>query len=70
MLKLDKLSIVRSVTIGKTSKPHPCNTKQYRIYGGLNPNDMSLLQQGVLKNDTRAETIDLNIKVTDSHVSL
>ena len=64
-LKLDKMSIVRTITFGKTTKQHPCNTKHFRVYGGLNPDDMVLLQQGVLKNDAQPETLQLNIDVSD-----
>ena len=70
MLKLDKLSLLRAITLGKSSKAHPCNTKNYRIYGGLNVDDMVLLQQGVLKNDAHAERIPLNIEISKGIVSL
>lgn len=64
------MSIVRSITFGKTTKQHPCNTKHFRVYGGLNPDDMVLLQQGVLKNDAQPETLQLNIDVSDHLVRM
>lgn len=64
------MSIVRSITFGKTTKQHPCNTKNFRVYGGLNPDDMVLIQQGVLKNDAQPETLLLNIDVSDHLVRM
>ncbi|KAI3487215.1 hypothetical protein L1887_48925 [Cichorium endivia] len=33
ILKLDKPSVVRSITFGKYHKPHPCNLRDFKVYG-------------------------------------
>jgi hypothetical protein len=52
-----------SITFGKFHKPHPCNLREFKIYGGQSPNpaQMSLLYHGGLKNDSIPETFDLRI---------
>jgi hypothetical protein len=52
-----------TITFGKFHKAHPCNLREFKIYGGLSPNlsQMSLLYQGGLKNDSIPETFDLKV---------
>ncbi|KAJ1020684.1 hypothetical protein NDA16_004076 [Ustilago loliicola] len=72
ILKLDKLSVVRSITFGKYHKPHPCNLRDFKVYGsttidsllpsssvnGRPPASKRLLRGG-LKNDAIPETFEL-----------
>ncbi|KAH9455787.1 hypothetical protein Pst134EA_023235 [Puccinia striiformis f. sp. tritici] len=39
IIDLGKPSIVRSITFGKFHRPHPCNVKQFRIWGSLAPGE-------------------------------
>ncbi|SOV05144.1 related to Muskelin [Ustilago sp. UG-2017a] len=72
ILKLDKLSVVRSISFGKYHKPHPCNLRDFKVYGsttidsllpsssvnGRPPASKRLLRGG-LKNDALSETFEL-----------
>ncbi|KAJ9475087.1 LisH domain-containing protein [Pseudozyma hubeiensis] len=72
ILKLDKLSIVRSITFGKYHKPHPCNLRDFKVYGATSidsllpsssvngrPPASKRLLRGGLKNDAIPETFEL-----------
>ncbi|POV98435.1 hypothetical protein PSTT_14450 [Puccinia striiformis] len=56
IIDLGKPSIVRSITFGKFHRPHPCNVKQFRIWGSLAPDPSS---SGSL-NPIELEPHDLN----------
>lgn len=58
-LKLDKMAIVQSITFGKFHKVHICNLKEFKVYGGLTPNNMTQLLHHGLKNDPFPETFFL-----------
>ncbi|CBQ72425.1 related to Muskelin [Sporisorium reilianum SRZ2] len=72
ILKLDRPSVVRSITFGKYHKPHPCNLRDFKVYGsttidsllpsssvnGRPPASKRLLRGG-LKNDAVPETFEL-----------
>ncbi|CDU25754.1 related to Muskelin [Sporisorium scitamineum] len=72
ILKLDKLSVVRSITFGKYHKPHPCNLRDFKVYGSTSidsllpsssvngrPPASKRLLRGGLKNDAVPETFEL-----------
>ncbi|KDQ21710.1 hypothetical protein BOTBODRAFT_182978 [Botryobasidium botryosum FD-172 SS1] len=59
ILELDTLSIVRTITFGKFTKPHPCNVKEFKIYGGVDLDHMTELAHSGLRNDPIPETIAL-----------
>eukprot|EP00128_Syssomonas_multiformis_P002301 Colp12_sorted_trinity150504_noHs@9762 len=61
-LKLEKMSIVKSIKFGKYQKSHVCNMKEFKVYGGLTPNNMMELLHTGLRNDTAPETFDLKIE--------
>ncbi|KAI9205394.1 Muskelin N-terminus-domain-containing protein [Polychytrium aggregatum] len=61
-LKLDRISIVHTITFGKFHKVHVCNLKEFKVYGGLTPNSMFELLHGGLRNDTEPETFSLKFK--------
>ncbi|EPQ29377.1 uncharacterized protein PFL1_03132 [Pseudozyma flocculosa PF-1] len=52
ILRLDKPCVVRSITFGKYHKPHPCNLRDFKIYGSLSLD--SLLPAPASKVGTRA----------------
>jgi len=64
-IKLDKMSIVKTITFGKYHKVHVCNLKEFKVYGGLTPNNMIELLHSGLKNDCETETFALKYKSND-----
>jgi len=64
-IKLDKMSIVKTITFGKYYKVHVCNLKEFKVYGGLTPNNMIELLHSGLKNDCETETFALKYKSND-----
>ncbi|XP_017793080.1 PREDICTED: muskelin [Habropoda laboriosa] len=59
ILKLRFPSIVTTITFGKYEKTHVCNIKKFKVYGGLEPENMMELLENGLKNDSVPETFDL-----------
>lgn len=55
-LKLERLAIVKTVTFGKFEKSHVCNLKKFKIYGGVEEENLMELLEGGLKNDNEYET--------------
>ncbi|TPX71748.1 hypothetical protein SpCBS45565_g00878 [Spizellomyces sp. 'palustris'] len=64
-IKLDKLSIVHTITFGKYHKVHVCNLKEFKVFGGLSPNNMIELLHCGLRNDIEPETFSLKHKAND-----
>ncbi|KAJ3185891.1 hypothetical protein HK101_009778 [Irineochytrium annulatum] len=64
-IKLDQVSIVQTITFGKYHKVHVCNLKEFKVYGGLNPNNMIELLHSGLRNDTEPETFSLKHKANN-----
>ena len=44
---------------------HVCNLKEFKVYGGLTPNNMIELLHSGLKNDCETETFALKYKSND-----
>eukprot|EP00794_Sanderia_malayensis_P006101 gene6101-6805_t len=59
ILKLNKPSIVTSISFGKYEKSHVCNLRKFKVYGGLNTDYMTELLTGGLKNDNLKESFAL-----------
>ncbi|KAK9765181.1 hypothetical protein K7432_006694 [Basidiobolus ranarum] len=64
-LKLEKLSVVHSITFGKYHKVHVCNLKEFKVFGGMSPNNMIELLHSGLKNDNEPETFPLKHKTNN-----
>ncbi|KAJ3265912.1 Muskelin 1, intracellular mediator containing kelch motif [Chytriomyces hyalinus] len=64
-LKLDRICVVQTITFGKYHKVHVCNLKEFKVFGGLSPNNMTELLHAGLRNDSEAETFSLKHKVND-----
>jgi len=64
-IKLDKMSVIKTITFGKYHKIHVCNLKEFKVYGGLTPNNMIELLHSGLKNDCESETFALKYKSND-----
>ncbi|KAJ1680395.1 hypothetical protein EV182_000116 [Spiromyces aspiralis] len=55
-LVLDRPAFVRSILFGKHFKPHACNLKEFKVYGGMSPDCMVELLHAGLQNDSEPET--------------
>jgi len=55
-LKLERLAIAQTITFGKFEKSHVCNLKKFKIYGGVEEENLMELLEGGLKNDNEYET--------------
>ncbi|KAG1683384.1 Muskelin [Nymphon striatum] len=58
-LKLEKPALVEKITFGKYEKIHVCNLKKFKVFGGLEDENMVELLDNGLKNDSVAETFIL-----------
>ncbi|KAF7428082.1 hypothetical protein PC9H_007301 [Pleurotus ostreatus] len=65
LLRLDALSIVKSITFGKFHKAHPCNMKEFQLYVGMTEDHLTKVLEGSLKNDTLPETFPIEHANTD-----
>ncbi|KAJ3154115.1 Muskelin 1, intracellular mediator containing kelch motif [Geranomyces michiganensis] len=64
-IKLDRMSIVHTITFGKYHKVHVCNLKEFKVFGGLTPTNMIELLHSGLRNDSEPETFSLKHKAND-----
>lgn len=67
VLKLERPSIVETITFGKYEKTHVCNLKKFKIYGGLTDENMIELLENGLKNDHIPETFHLKNEIDGNH---
>uniref|UniRef100_A0A8C7HPE6 Muskelin 1, intracellular mediator containing kelch motifs n=1 Tax=Oncorhynchus kisutch TaxID=8019 RepID=A0A8C7HPE6_ONCKI len=65
MLKLERPSIVQSITFGKYEKTHVCNLKKFKVFGGMSEENMTELLSSGLKNDYNKETFTLKHKIDE-----
>ncbi|KXN67295.1 hypothetical protein CONCODRAFT_10670, partial [Conidiobolus coronatus NRRL 28638] len=59
MLELKQVSVVQTITFGKNNRVHPCNLKEFKVYGGLTPNNMVELLHSGFRNNHQYETFIL-----------
>ncbi|KAF8971232.1 Muskelin N-terminus-domain-containing protein [Flammula alnicola] len=59
MLRLESLAVLKMITFGKFSKPHPCNMKELKVFVGMSEDHMTEVLHAGLKNDTIPETFPL-----------
>ncbi|MGH0119314.1 UNVERIFIED_CONTAM: hypothetical protein FKN15_025785 [Acipenser sinensis] len=65
VLKMEKPSIVQSITFGKYEKTHVCNLKKFKVFGGMSEENMTELLSSGLKNDYNKETFTLKHKIDE-----
>lgn len=53
------LSYTETITFGKYHKVHVCNLKEFKVFGGQDPDNLLLLLHAGLRNDTEPETFSL-----------
>ena len=58
---------VDTITFGKYHKVHVCNLREFKVLGGLSPDNMVELLHSGLRNDPEPETFPLKFK-TDAGV--
>ncbi|XP_015597500.1 muskelin isoform X2 [Cephus cinctus] len=59
ILKLQHPAIVKTITFGKYEKTHVCTIRKFKVYGGMDPDNMMELLESGLRNDSVPETFDL-----------
>lgn len=67
ILKLDKPSIVQTITFGKYEKTHVCNLKKFKIFGGISESHMLQLLESGLKNDHIPESFPIKHEIDGNH---
>ncbi|KAJ7902190.1 hypothetical protein B0H14DRAFT_3724848 [Mycena olivaceomarginata] len=68
LLRLDTLSVVHTITFGKFVNPHPCNMKNFKVYGGLSEDALTEVLHSELKNDTTSHGNSFHVSIW--HVAL
>ncbi|KAI8376660.1 Muskelin N-terminus-domain-containing protein [Choanephora cucurbitarum] len=65
-IKFEKPVVARNIIFGKFHKGHVCNLKEFKVYGGMDPNEhmLELLHNG-LRNDTEPESFPLKHQSKD-----
>ncbi|KAJ7187899.1 Muskelin N-terminus-domain-containing protein [Mycena filopes] len=59
LLQLDTLAVVQTITFGKFANSHPCNMKDFKVYGGLSEDALTEVLHSHLKNDAQPESFEL-----------
>ncbi|KAE9403924.1 hypothetical protein BT96DRAFT_936129 [Gymnopus androsaceus JB14] len=59
LLRLEQLAVLKSITFGKFHTTHPCNMKEFKVYVGLTPENMTEVLNASLKNDAIKETFSI-----------
>jgi len=63
MLSLESPSIIKNIQFGKYEKTHVCNLKKFKVYGGMDPDNLLELLNSGLKNDSTPESFLLKHKL-------
>ncbi|KAJ2299445.1 hypothetical protein IWW55_004181, partial [Coemansia sp. RSA 2706] len=67
-LRLERPALVRSIKFGKFYKTHVCNLKEFKVFGGMSPDNMIELLYSGLRNDSEAETISLKQRLNGHYI--
>lgn len=60
---MQKASIVKYITFGKYEKTHVCNLKKFKVYGGMDDENMLELLESGLRNNSTPETFELRHEI-------
>ncbi|XP_060835034.1 muskelin [Rhopalosiphum padi] len=66
VLKLQNTSIVKYIKFGKYERPHVCNLKRFKVYGGLGDDTKIELLYSGLSNNSELETFNLRHTLENS----
>ncbi|KAI8141192.1 Muskelin N-terminus-domain-containing protein [Fennellomyces sp. T-0311] len=58
-LRLDKPAVACAITFGKFHRAHVCNLREFKVYGGMDTEDMVELLHTGLQNNTEPESFSL-----------
>ncbi|KAI3652008.1 hypothetical protein MP228_003311 [Amoeboaphelidium protococcarum] len=64
----DDTGVVTAIKFGKYHKQHVCNLKEFKVYGGMDPDNLTELCHGGLKNDSEPETLSLKFQSSNARV--
>ncbi|KAJ4483838.1 Muskelin N-terminus-domain-containing protein [Lentinula aciculospora] len=67
LLRLNKLSILKTITFGKYRIANPCNMKDFKVYVGMTPENMTEVLHSSLKNDTIRESFSIRHHNSTGH---
>ncbi|KAI9320053.1 muskelin [Dichotomocladium elegans] len=59
ILRLDRPAVACSIVFGKYQRAHVCNLREFKVYGGMDPNDMVELLHSGLQNTPEPETFPM-----------
>ncbi|KAH9920145.1 Muskelin N-terminus-domain-containing protein [Fomitopsis serialis] len=59
LLRLQDVTVLKSITFGKFHKPHPCNMKEFKVYVGMSEDSMTEVLHAGLRNDSTKETFSI-----------
>ncbi|XP_050432921.1 muskelin isoform X5 [Adelges cooleyi] len=66
ILKLQNTSVVKFIKFGKYERPHVCNLKRFKVFGGLEEDTKIELLYSGLSNNSDLETFELRHTLEDS----
>ncbi|KAI8967128.1 Muskelin N-terminus-domain-containing protein [Mycotypha africana] len=64
-IQLEEPTVVCEILFGKFHRSHVCNLKEFKIYGGMDPNDMRELLHKGLTDDNQPEVFPLRYTYHD-----
>ncbi|CAO3593221.1 unnamed protein product [Absidia cylindrospora] len=64
-LRFDQPVVARALLWGKFHRSHVCNVKEFKVFGGMDPNNMSELLYQVLQNHNKPEVFKLRYTYQD-----
>ncbi|KAI7884593.1 hypothetical protein K492DRAFT_142763 [Lichtheimia hyalospora FSU 10163] len=59
VLRLDQPAVACSIMFGKFHRAHVCNLREFKVYGGMDPDDMVEILHNGLQNNPEAEIFPL-----------
>ncbi|KAG8903006.1 hypothetical protein FRB99_003839 [Tulasnella sp. 403] len=67
-LRLDKVAVLKAITFGKHHTRHPCNLREFKIYVGLDSEQMTEVLHSGLNNDSIPESFSVRYQTQDGMV--
>ena len=66
LLELESLSILQVMIFGKFCKIHVCNLKEFKVFCGIDPENMFEVLHSGLRNDTEPEAFSIDARHRDT----
>lgn len=64
-VKLENVSVLKTITFGKYHKIHVCNLKEFKVFVGMDTKNMIQVLHSGLRNDDEPETFSVKYKSND-----